>query len=74
MYIRVRVTPGAKKEQVTKVNDTEFEMRVREPAERNLANKRVGKLIAEACGVSEKQVKLISGHRSPTKVFDVEGF
>jgi uncharacterized protein YggU (UPF0235/DUF167 family) len=72
MYVRVKVTSGAKKEMVTKVSDTEFQIAVREPRERNLANRRVRTLVAEAYQVMEGNVRLISGHRSPIKVFDVE--
>ena len=72
MYVRVKVTPGAKKEIVTKISPTEFQIAVREPRERNLANRRVRKLVAEAYHVAEGNARLISGHRSHTKVFDVE--
>lgn len=72
MYVRVKVTPGAKKETVTKMSDNEFQIAVREPRERNLANRRVRELLARAYHIDDAGVRLISGHRSPTKVFDVE--
>lgn len=72
MYIRVRVFPGAKRERVTKRSETEYEIMVRERAERNQANKRVSTLLQETYGISSGQVRLVTGHRSPTKVFDVD--
>jgi len=72
MYVRVRVLPGAKKERVVKISDTTLEVAVREPAKQNLANKRVHVLIAREYGVEEGKVRLISGHRSPAKVFSVD--
>lgn len=72
MYIRIRVKAGARKESVTKVSDTEFHVAVREPAERNLANKRVKELLAGACGARPEDVRLITGHHSPTKIFNIE--
>ncbi len=72
MYIRVRVTPGAKKERVTRVSETEFDIQVREPAERNMANGRVRTLVAIACGVPEKSVRILIGHHSTTKLLTVE--
>ena len=72
MYIRVKVAPGAKKEQVERTADNEFEISVKEPAERNLANKRVQELIARELSVDVKKVRIISGHHSPRKIFSVE--
>jgi len=72
MYVRVRAHPGAKKELLTRISETEFEIHVREPAERNLANGRIRTLLAQACGAREKGVQLVSGHRSSTKVFTIE--
>jgi len=71
MFVRVKVTPSAKKEVVTKVSETEFEMSVKEPAERNLANARVRELLGEAYGLRAKDVRIVSGHHSGVKMFDV---
>jgi uncharacterized protein YggU (UPF0235/DUF167 family) len=72
MYVHVRVTPGGKREFVTKVSDTEYELMVREPAERNLANRRVIELIARVCNTLPKNVKILTGHRSSSKMLSVE--
>lgn len=72
MYVRVHAMPGAKKERILQKGEAEFEVSVREPAERNLANHRVREMIADVYGVNPRTVRLISGHRSPTKIFDVE--
>ena len=72
MYVKVRVTPSGKKERVAQKGKTEFEMIVKEPAQQNLANRRVQQLLAEAFNTSPRSVHLISGHRSGTKLFNVE--
>lgn len=72
MYIRVNATPGAKKEKVTKVSADRYDMSVKEPAERNMANGRIRELLARVLGVPEGVVRLVSGHRSPHKIFSVE--
>jgi uncharacterized protein YggU (UPF0235/DUF167 family) len=72
MYVRVVVTPGAKREKVSKLKDTEFHIAVREPAERNMANARIRELIAEEFGVSVTKVRLLTGHRSRAKIVDVD--
>lgn len=71
-YVRVTVTPAAKRERFAATSETEFEVAVKEPAERNLANRRVQALIAEYFGVPHGKVRLISGHRSSRKIFTVE--
>ncbi len=70
-YIRVRVSPGAKRESVIQTDEKNFTIAVKEPAERNLANQRVREVIAEYFEVPVGKVRLITGHRSPTKVFDI---
>ena len=76
MYIRVHVTPGAKKETITQKSNTEgrpeYTITIREQAERNLANTRVRELIARECKAPIGKVRIISGHRSPTKIISVE--
>ncbi|MBU6323388.1 MAG: DUF167 domain-containing protein [Patescibacteria group bacterium] len=72
MLVRVRVTPDARRERVLEVERDTLSMQIKEPAERNLANKRVRTLVAEHFGVSEKRVSMVSGARSLTKVFSVE--
>lgn len=70
-YVRVRVFPDSKKETLNKVGESRYEICVREPAERNLANRRVQYLLAVEYGVTEKAVRIVSGHHSPTKIFDI---
>jgi len=72
MYIKVKVEAGAKKEKITQVSDDHFEVSVREPAERNLANRRILALVAEFFKVPAGKVKLVSGHHSPGKILDVD--
>lgn len=72
MYIRVRVTAGARKERVTKEDKNTFYIQVKEPAERNMANKRIRAILAQELGVSESNIRLLTGHQSPTKMYSVE--
>lgn len=71
MYIRVKVTPGARKESFEMISKDHFEAAVREKAERNMANRRVSQLVAMYFGIPSGKVRLVSGHRSPAKIFDV---
>ena len=71
MYIHVKVRAGAKKEMIEKISSDHFAVSVREKAERNMANRRVAELLAGEFHVSVKQVRLLNGHHSPSKVFSV---
>ncbi|MEK7662041.1 MAG: DUF167 domain-containing protein [Patescibacteria group bacterium] len=72
MYVRVKAAPGARRESVVKKGELEYEISVREKAERNLANNRLRAVLAVEFGVSEKAVRLVNGHRSPSKLFRIE--
>lgn len=71
MYIKVRVHAGAKKETFEKVSDDHFKVSVKEKAEMNMANRRVVKLLSDFLRINEKRVRLVSGHHSPSKIFDI---
>ncbi len=71
MLIKVKVLTEAKKEKVVKKSEDKFEIYVKEPAERNLANKKVIKLLrSEFKGYN--QVRIVSGHHSPSKIISLE--
>lgn len=70
MYVRVIVTPGAKKERVQRTPQG-FEISVREKRERNLANLRVREILASEYGIPSSRVRLVMGHRSTSKLFDI---
>ena len=72
MYINVRVIAGAKREVVEPLSDSRLKISVKEPAERNLANRRVTELVARHLQVPVTKVRLLNGHTSPSKIFSVE--
>ena len=71
MYIKVRVQAGAKAEKFEAVSKDHFKAAVKEPAKQNLANRRVMELVAAHFIIPAGQVRLISGHRSPSKIFSI---
>ena len=82
MYIKVKVTAGAKKEMIIKKSEDHFDISVKEPAERNLANKRVIELVRDyfkahlndtkVGQVYNKEVRIVSGHHSPSKIISLD--
>jgi uncharacterized protein YggU (UPF0235/DUF167 family) len=71
MYIKVKVEAGAKREVVTKKSENTYMISVKEPAERNLANNRIREIMASLLGVSTKNIRIISGHQSPSKILSI---
>lgn len=76
MFIKVFVTPGAKREKVedspTKDGESDtLRISVREPASGNMANTRVRELIAMRVGKPIGKVRILTGHRSRVKMISV---
>ena len=71
MYIKVRVKTGEKKESVEKISPTSLKISVKEKPEKNSANARIIKIIAEQLGVAPKKVRIVSGHHTPSKLLAI---
>ncbi len=71
MYIKVLVTPGARKEKIEEKDNGALVVSVREPASGNHANKRVREIVAERKEVSVAQVRILTGHHSRVKMISV---
>ncbi|MBI5140522.1 MAG: DUF167 domain-containing protein [Candidatus Vogelbacteria bacterium] len=71
MYIKIRATAGARKEFIEKVSEDTFKISVRDKAERNMANERIRELLARYFILPPVKIRLVSGHHSQSKIFDV---
>jgi len=71
MYIKVTVFPKSKREEIKEVAEGRFEIRVKEKAERNLANQRVIEIVASYFKVAKKDVKIVNGHHHPSKLISI---
>lgn len=74
MFIKVKVLVSAKKEKIIKKSEDTYMISVKEPAERNLANKRICGLMALSFGVSSQNVRIISGHQTSNKILSIFGY
>ena len=70
MYLKVFVTPGARRESVKERGET-LSVAVREPAEGNRANTRIRELIALRYRVSVGKVRILTGHHSRSKMVSI---
>ncbi len=71
MYIKLRVKVDAKTEKFIKKSEDHFDVFVKEPAERGLANKRVIELVREYFKVYNSDIRIVSGHHSPGKIISI---
>ncbi|KKS03923.1 MAG: YggU family protein [Candidatus Nomurabacteria bacterium GW2011_GWA2_41_25] len=71
-YIHVKVTAGAGKESFRKKTEDHFEISVRQKAERNLANMRVLEIIAGHFKIPSSKVRIVNGHRHPSKLIVID--
>ncbi len=69
--VRVKVWPDAGEELLKEGKKNALEIFVREPPLHNRANKRVCVLVAQHYKVSVKNVRIISGHRTRSKLVSV---
>lgn len=71
-YIHVKVIAGVRKESFKQKSEDHFEISVKEKAERNMANARVLELVAGYFKVPKNKVRIVNGHRHPSKLIVIE--
>ena len=72
MYISVKAIAGAEEEQISVISSNKFQVSVREKAEKNLANKRIVRIMALHFNLPAGRVRIISGHHSPSKILSID--
>lgn len=72
-YIHVKVSAGMRKEKFAQINVDHFKISVKEKAERNMANARVLELVAGHFKVPKNKIRIVNGHRHPSKLLIIEG-
>jgi uncharacterized protein (TIGR00251 family) len=72
MLIKVKVLAGSEKDEIIKKKDDEFEVRVKEKAEKGKANRAVIKVLANYFKIDESRIKLTKGFKERNKIFEVK--
>ena len=71
MKIFVRAKPGAREERVEKFDDVHFEVSVKEPPVKGLANQAIIKAIAGYFGIAPSRVRILAGFTSRQKILEI---
>ena len=71
MKIFVKAKPNANDQKVEKISEAHFEVAIKEPPIKGMANEAIAKALAEHFGVARSRVRLISGFSSKQKVFEI---
>ncbi|HLM84374.1 MAG TPA: DUF167 domain-containing protein [Candidatus Bathyarchaeia archaeon] len=71
MRIYIKATPRAGKNEVIKISEAEYKVKVTALPEKGRANEAVIELLAEYFGVSKSSVNIIGGKSAKTKIIDI---
>jgi uncharacterized protein len=71
--VRIRVSPGARRNELLGRHGAGWKARVAVPPERGRANAAVEELLADALDVARTSVRIVAGRASRDKFVEVEG-
>jgi len=71
--LRVRVSPGAKRDRILGEHDGALKVAVRSPAEKGRANRELCRLVAAALGLAPRDVAILKGETARDKVLLLRG-
>ena len=71
MLIKAKVITDSKSDKIVKKSNDHFEISVKDPKERGLANKKVLELVKKYFKGYNK-IRIVSGHHSPSKIISLE--
>jgi len=73
MSFPVRVKPRSSRNEISGVREGALSLSVTAPPVEGAANRACVALLAEAFGVNRRQVRILSGEKSRTKLVEIEG-
>ena len=71
MLIKVKVFAGSKKIGIIKKSESSFDVKVKEKAERGLANKAVVSALATYFKIPTSKIRLARGAKQRNKIFEI---
>ncbi len=71
MKIFVKAKPAAKEEKILKIDETHYEVSVKEPSVNGKANTAIVKALAEHFNTSSSHINILSGYTSKQKIVEI---
>jgi uncharacterized protein len=71
MRIELRVIAKAKREEVQKISENTYRIKVTAPPEKGKANKRVVELLSEELGIKKQDIRIVSGATNSRKIVEI---
>lgn len=71
MIIRAKITPNAKKPEITQVDGNKYKIKVDAPASDGKANARLIEILSDYFKIPKSSVSIVKGHRSKNKLVDI---
>ena len=71
MLIHVKIHPSSKEDKIVQKNDTSFIVYVKDPAEGNMANRKMVLLVADKFNIIKSKVRIVTGHHQPSKILEI---
>ncbi len=71
--LKVKVVPGSSRDEIVGWLGDALKIKVTTPPEKGKANERVIAILADRLGVGKDDIKVVSGHSSPSKVVTING-
>ncbi len=71
MRVEVKVIARAKKEEIEKIAENSYKIKVSPPPEKGRANKRVIELLSKELDIKKQNIKIVSGETSSRKIIEI---
>jgi uncharacterized protein (TIGR00251 family) len=72
-WLRVKVTPGARRNEITGLTDGVLQVKVAAPPVKGKANKELLAFLSRALGVKKSAISIVKGQTSRDKVIAIAG-
>jgi len=70
--IELKVTARAKKEELRKLSESSYRIKVSAPPEKGKANKRIIELLSKEFGVKKRDIRIVSGETTNRKIVELK--
>lgn len=71
MKIKIKAKPNARKNEITKLGEDYYEIKITVPPEKGKANEKIRELLAKYLKVPKSRIELVSGESFKEKVFEI---